>query len=114
MSVNVGDKATDFLLPDQTGKARTVAEFLGSWVLIYFYPKDDTPGCTTEACGLRDAFADSEKAHCQVLGVSADSVARHKKFAEKYHLSFPLLEDENKHLITAFGVWQEKSFSGKK
>lgn len=84
------------------------------WLLLYFYPKDDTPGCTKEACGLRDWFGKYEKAGCRVVGISADSSASHEKFAKRYKLPFMLLSDEEKVAIQAYGVWQQKSFMGKK
>lgn len=86
----------------------------GSWLLLYFYPKDDTPGCTKEACMIRDGFPSFEKLGVAVYGVSVDSVQSHKKFAEKYHLPFPLLSDEKKRAVAAYGVWGEKMFMGRK
>ena len=110
----VGNVAPDFTLPDQTGAPHHLAAYRGQWVLVYFYPKDDTPGCTTEACGLRDRFTEFGKLKAVVLGISADSVASHKKFADKFELPFPLLADEDKRVVQAYGVWGEKSFMGKK
>jgi thioredoxin-dependent peroxiredoxin len=86
-------KATDFSLPDQTGKIHKLSDYKGKWVALYFYPKDDTPGCTKEACGFRDSSLVFKEKGVVVLGVSKDSVASHQKFAEKYHLSFPILSD---------------------
>lgn len=100
----MGNGAIDFSLPDQNGMLHTLSEFRGQWVLLYFYPKDDTPGCTAEACGIRDAFPDFSTLHSTVLGVSPDSVSSHKKFADKYQLSFILLADESKETIRAYGV----------
>jgi len=106
-------KAPDFSLPDQDGIVRTLSSYKGSWVLVYFYPKDDTPGCTKEACGFRDLASEYKKNNIVILGISKDSVASHKKFAEKYHLSFPLLSDETKDIIKAYGAWGEKKFMGR-
>lgn len=106
-------KAPDFSLPDQDGVIRTLSDYKGSWVLIYFYPKDDTPGCTKEACGFRDLAEEYKKNNVVILGISKDSVVSHKKFAEKYHLSFPLLSDETKDVIKSYGAWGEKKFMGR-
>ncbi|OGX39251.1 MAG: thiol peroxidase [Omnitrophica WOR_2 bacterium RIFCSPHIGHO2_02_FULL_68_15] len=114
VELTAGQTAPEFSLPDQTGKVHTLSAYRGQWVLIYFYPKDDTPGCTTEACGLRDRFSAFTKIKAVVLGVSADSVKSHQKFAEKFTLPFPLLADEQKSVVQAYGVWGEKSFMGKK
>ncbi len=114
VELTAGQPAPEFSLPDQTGKVHTLSAYRGRWVLVYFYPKDDTPGCTTEACGLRDRFAKFSKIKTVVLGVSADSVKSHQKFAEKFTLPFPLLADEQKQMVQAYGVWGEKSFMGKK
>ncbi|MEK7530959.1 MAG: thioredoxin-dependent thiol peroxidase [Patescibacteria group bacterium] len=112
--LKVGDNAPDFTLPDQDNTQHTLSALKGSWVLIYFYPKDDTPGCTKEACQLRDTFPSFEKLNAKVFGVSADTVASHKKFATKYHLPFTLLADPEKGMISAYGVWAEKSMMGRK
>lgn len=109
----VGTSAPDFSLPDQDGKIHTLSEYRGRWVLVYFYPKDDTPGCTKEACMIRDAFPRFEGVHADVFGISKDSVASHKAFAEKYQLPFRLLSDENREVIEAYGVWREKKMMGK-
>ena len=98
-------KAPLFSLPDQNGVDHSLASYKGKWVLIYFYPKDDTPGCTNEACAFRDVAADYTKENVVVLGISKDTVASHKKFAEKYHLSFPLLSNEDTSIIKAYGAW---------
>ncbi len=109
-----GDTAPDFTLPDQDGVVHALSSYRGKWVLVYFYPKDDTPGCTKEACVLRDALPRFEGVQASVLGISVDSVASHKKFAEKYGLPFTLLADEDKKVVELYGVWGEKSFMGKK
>ncbi|MFA4872608.1 MAG: thioredoxin-dependent thiol peroxidase [Patescibacteria group bacterium] len=106
--------APDFSLSDQGGHIHALVDYRGKWVLLYFYPKDDTPGCTTEACGMRDHFPDFTKLSATVLGVSVDSVESHLKFADKYHLTFPLLSDENKDVVMRYGVWREKVTMGKK
>ncbi len=109
-----GSKAPDFELMDQNGKVHKLSDYRGKWVVLYFYPKDLTPGCTTEACNFRDEFPKFEAADAVVFGVSRDSVARHEKFATKYELPFPLLSDEEGKLCGDFGVWQEKSMYGRK
>lgn len=108
-----GSRAPDFTLPDQNGTAHSLGDYQGKWVLLYFYPKDDTPGCTIEACTIRDQFKDFKKIDAIVLGVSTDSVASHKKFAMKYELPFTLLADENKEVVGAYGVFGEKKFMGR-
>lgn len=109
----VGTKAPDFTLPDQDRKPHTLSQYKGNWVLIYFYPKDDTPGCTTQACAIRDAEPDFKKLKATVLGISADSVKSHKKFEEKYGLPFTLLADEDKKVVSKYGVWGRKKFMGR-
>jgi peroxiredoxin Q/BCP len=111
--LTLNQKAPNFTLPDQNGKTHTLHEYLGKRVLIYFYPKDDTPGCTTEACNFRDNIQTLSDAGLVVLGVSADSVKSHKKFADKFNLPFPLLSDENKEVCVAYGVWGKKKFMGR-
>lgn len=113
MTLNVGDKAPSFSLPDAEGKTVQLKDFVGKWVLLYFYPKDDTPGCTTEACEFRDKYVDVKNANCAVIGISADSVESHAAFAKKHKLYFPLLADTEKKTIEDFGVWQMKHFMGK-
>ncbi len=108
-----GDSAPDIVLPDQSGNIRSLAELRGQWVLVYFYPRDDTPGCTVEACGLRDAASPYARAGIQVFGISADSPKSHKKFADKFQLPFALLADEEKRVIRAFGSWGKKKFMGR-
>ena len=109
----VGTEAPDFSLQDQDGAERTLSAYRGKWVLLYFYPKDDTPGCTIEACGVRDQFQDFTKIGAVVLGVSTDSAASHKKFAEKFELPFTLLADEHKEVVGRYGVFGEKKFMGR-
>ncbi len=106
-------KASSFSLPDQDGTIHSLSDYKGKWVLMYFYPKDDTPGCTKEACGFRDVSEEYKKKGVQVLGISKDSVASHKKFANKYLLTFPLLSDESTDVIKAYGAWGEKKFMGR-
>ena len=108
-----GLKAPDFSLPDQSGKKRSLKEFKGRWVLLYFYPKDDTPGCTTEACALRDQHQAIKRAGAQVIGISVDDVKSHDRFAKKYELPFLLLADEDKEVVRSYGVWGKKKFMGR-
>lgn len=105
--------APAFCLPDQNNETHCLKDYAGQWVLVYFYPKDDTPGCTKEACMLRDVWGDFATKNAVVLGISADSVKSHKKFEEKYELPFPLLADTDKEVVKAFGVLKEKSMFGK-
>ncbi len=109
-----GDKAPDFALPDQEGDEVSLSGLKGKSVVLYFYPKADTPGCTTQACGVRDHRADYGKADAVVLGVSPDPVKKIAKFDEKYSLGFPLLADEDHSVAEAYGVWVEKSMYGRK
>lgn len=102
--IDVGTKAPDFKLLDQDGKEHSLSYHAGSYVLIYFYPKDDTPGCTTEACGIRDAYMDFERAGIKVFGVSKDSVESHKAFEQKFKLPFTLLSDPKKEVLGAYGA----------
>ena len=113
MFPGIQNKAPEFSLPDQNGQPHTLADFLGRWVVLYFYPKDDTPGCTKEACSFRDGFARFKRAGIVVLGVSADSVREHAKFVEKYELPFLLLADESKIVVEQYGVWAKKKFMGR-
>src|SRR5664279_540761 len=110
----IGDTAPDFTLPDQSGSPVTLSELRGRKVVVYFYPKADTPGCTTQACGVRDHRADYDAAGAVVLGVSPDAPKKIAKFDEKYGLGFPLLGDEDHSVAEAYGVWVEKSMYGKK
>jgi peroxiredoxin Q/BCP len=111
--IEPGQKAPDFELPDQDGCAVGLTDFLGQRVVLFFYPKADTPGCTTQACGVRDHRADYAKAGAVVLGISPDPVAKVKKFHDKQALNFPLLADEGHHVADDYGVWVEKSMYGK-
>lgn len=108
-----GSLAPDFTLQDQDGKEHTLSTYRGRYVLIYFYPKDDTPGCTKQACMLRDALPEFGSLDAVVLGVSPDNVKSHKKFAEKYGLPFILLADEAKEVVNVYGVWGRKKMMGR-
>jgi len=110
----VGAKAPSFAAPDQSGKVVSLAEFTGKTVILYFYPKDDTPGCTVEACSFRDEHSAFKKKGAVVLGVSPDSPKKHTKFIEKFSLPFPLLADEDHKIAEAYSVWVEKSMYGRK
>ena len=112
--LKVGDKAPQFTLPSGDGKNVSLKEFRGKKVVLYFYPKDDTPGCTSEACSFRDNLGRVKRKGAVVLGISADSVDSHKKFIKKYDLPFPLLSDESKEILKAYDVWKQKSFMGRK
>ncbi len=112
--LEVGDKAPAFRTVDQDGKPVTLADFKGQKVVLYFYPKDDTPGCTKEACAFRDGWAKFRRRKIAVLGVSVDDAKSHRKFAEKYSLPFTLLADTDKAIVKAYGVWGEKSMYGRK
>lgn len=103
----------DIAVNDESGQPVSLRSFLGKYVVLYFYPKDNTPGCTTEACNFRDANAEFVKQGAAVIGISKDSPASHQKFKEKYHLNFPLWSDPGQRLIEAFGVWQQKKMMGK-
>ena len=110
----VGDVAPDFRLPSTRGKEITLKEFKGKDVILYFYPKDDTPGCTAEACSFRDHESDLSKEHAVVLGVSTDSLESHEKFQDKHHLNFPLLSDTTSDVAKMYGVWKEKNMYGRR
>lgn len=112
--IESGQPAPDFTLPDQRGQEVTLSQLQGAPVVLYFYPKDDTPGCTKEACAFRDARADYEAAGAHVIGVSPDDSTSHLKFAEKYDLPFTLVADVDRQVCEAYGVWQEKNNYGKK
>jgi peroxiredoxin Q/BCP len=112
MRITVGKPAPDFALPDQDGKKRSLSDYRGRWVLLYFYPKDDTPGCTIEACTIRDRFADFGRHNAVVLGVSADSAESHAKFAGRHRLPFTLLADTDKNVVVTYDAWGTKKFMG--
>ena len=112
-TLEVGDKAPDFRTVDQDGKPVALSDFRGKKLVLYFYPKDDTPGCTKEACAFRDDFSAFRKRNVEVLGVSTDTEKSHKKFAEKFQLPFRLLVDEEKKIVKDYGVWDKKSLYGR-
>jgi peroxiredoxin Q/BCP len=109
-----GDKAPDFTAKDQNGKVVSLSDFKGKNVILYFYPKDDTPGCTAEACSFRDNYQSMLSKGFQVIGVSTDDEKSHKKFETKYNLPFPLIADRDKSIVEAYGVWGEKNMFGRK
>ena len=113
MPIQKGLPAPEFSLNDDEGRTRVLSEFIGTKVVLYFYPKDDTPGCTTEACNFRDDYSAYVDAGITILGISPDSVESHQKFREKYRLPFSLLADEDHKVAEAFGVWGKKKFMGK-
>lgn len=110
----INQKAPNFTLLDQENNEHSLNQYKGQKVLLYFYPKDNTPGCTTEACSFRDRLNELKKYNVQVLGISCDDVKSHKKFAEKFQLNFPLLADTEKVVVKQYGVWEQKSMFGKK
>ena len=112
--LSLNTKAPAFRLPDQKEQFHQLKEEKGKWVVLYFYPKDDTPGCTKEACAIAEVYDEFEKLGVTVFGVSKDSPASHRKFAEKYNLPFTLLADPSAEVIQKYGAWQEKSMYGKK
>lgn len=111
--LKAGDKAPDFKAKDQNGDLISLKDFKGKKLVLYFYPKDDTPSCTNEACNLRDNFTELKKKGYAVIGVSADEEKKHKKFIAKYNLPFPLIADTDKKVIEAYDVWGEKKFMGR-
>ena len=111
--LKIGDHAPNFSGIDQNDKITTLLDFKGKKLAIYFYPKDNTPGCTVQACNLRDNYEGLKKAGIQILGISADSIVSHQKFADKFSLPFPLIADEDRTIIDLFGVWGPKKFMGK-
>ena len=111
--LETGTKAPDFALPDQNGVIHKLSDYAGKKVILYFYPKDNTPGCTKQACGFSERYPQFREKGAIVLGVSKDSVASHKKFEEKYGLAFPLLSDPERKVIEAYDVWKEKKLYGK-
>ena len=113
MPISAGIPAPDFALSDETGVQRKLSDYRGKPVILYFYPKDDTPGCTTEACNFRDDYSAYEKAGVDILGVSPDDVKSHAKFKKKFQLQFPLLADEGHKVCDLYGVWGPKKFMGK-
>jgi thioredoxin-dependent peroxiredoxin len=114
LKLKEGDKAPDFSATTNTGEQLSLRDLNGKPVVLYFYPKDDTPGCTKQACGIRDSYEGFRKAGAVVLGVSPDPVKSHVKFIKKFELPFTLLADEDKAIANAYGVWGEKSFMGRK
>lgn len=114
LKLKPGDKAPDFTATSQDGDQVSLSDFRGKPVVLYFYPRDDTPGCTKEACAFRDEFAQFRKLGAVVLGVSTDSAESHSKFAKKFKLPFTLLVDEDKQIVQAYGAWGQKSFMGRK
>ncbi|MCL4338563.1 thioredoxin-dependent thiol peroxidase [Patescibacteria group bacterium] len=113
MKLKVDQKAPDFNLSDRDGEIHKLSDYKGEWLLIYFYPKDDTPGCTIEACELRDNLPEFNKLGVRVIGISTDSVASHAKFSEKYKLPFTLLSDSEKKTVRDYDVWGPKKFMGR-
>ena len=111
--LNIGDRAPNFTLNDKDGKPVFLSDFLGKKVVLYFYPKDNTPGCTKQACAFAGLYREFQNRGIEVIGISKDSVASHVKFAEKYNLPFVLLADPELEAINAYGVWQEKKMCGK-
>ncbi|MFD2573056.1 thioredoxin-dependent thiol peroxidase [Spirosoma soli] len=114
MKLSIGDPAPDFTSTDQNGQPIKLSDYRGKKVVLYFYPKDDTPGCTAQACSLRDNYADLRAAGYEVLGVSVDNQTAHQKFIGKYDLPFTLVADTNNQVVEAYGVWQEKAMYGRK
>ena len=113
MALQTGDKIPEILGTDQNGNSLKASDFAGKKLALYFYPKDNTPGCTAQACSLRDGYSDLEKAGYAIVGVSVDDEASHQKFIDKFDLPFPLIADVDKKLVEQFGVWQEKKNYGK-
>ena len=111
--LNINTKAPEFSLQDQNGETHSLSQYKGKWVILYFYPKDDTPGCTKEACNFRDNMPVFEKNKLQIVGISTDPIKRHATFAKKYSLSFPILADVDKKVVNAYGVWVKKKFLGR-
>ena len=113
MDLKEGGKAPDFKLPDQNGDVHELKDYKGKWVVVYFYPKDNTPGCTKEACNFRDNIKPIEKLNAEVIGVSTDTVKKHSNFVAKYDLPFTLLADEEQKMVNDYGVWGLKKFMGR-
>ena len=114
MKLNIGDHAPDFAVPDQDGLVHKLSDYAGRKLVIYFYPKDNTPGCTAQACNLRDNYYELRQKGYEVIGVSVDSEKSHLKFIQKFELPFTLLADTDKKMVEDYGVWQEKSMYGRK
>lgn len=114
MALNIGDKAPEFEGKDQNGSTVKLSDYKGKKVILYFYPKDNTPGCTTQACNLRDNYADLKQASYEIIGISTDSEKSHQNFISKYELPFILIADTDKQIVEQYGVWQEKSMYGRK
>jgi len=112
-SLEIGDQVPHFSVVDDRGETQSLSDYAGKKLVVFFYPKANTPGCTAEACDLRDHYTELKKAGYAILGVSADSVNKQRKFSEKFDFPFPLLADEEKEVINAFGVWGPKKFMGK-
>lgn len=113
MKLEVGHKAPDFQLPDSQGDVRKLSDYAGQTIVLYFYPKDDTPGCTKEACSFRDSYQDFKAAGVEVVGISPDNVKSHSKFTQKYELPFTLLSDSDHQVCEAYGVWGLKKYMGR-
>lgn len=113
MTLKKGDKAPELGVADQSGRIHQLADYAGSKLVLYFYPKDDTPGCTKEACSIRDGYTELQKNNFAILGVSADPATKHQKFIDKYSLPFPLLADVDMKVIKAYGAFGRKKFMGK-
>ena len=111
--VKQGLKAPEFTLLDQYGKKHSLSDYLGKWIILYFYPKDMTPGCTVEACNFRDEFSEFRKLDITILGISKDGVNEHKKFSKKYNLPFKLLSDKETDVCEQYGTWQKKNMYGR-
>ncbi len=114
MTLKIGDKAPDFMAVDQSNKTHKLSDLKGKMTLIYFYPKDETPGCTIQACSVRDSFEDLQARGINIIGVSKDSIKSHQKFAQHHKLPFPVLADTDHKMIEAYGAWSQKSMFGKK
>ncbi len=112
--VTLNSPAPDFQLPDQDGKMHSLTEYKGKWLIVYFYPRDNTPGCTAEACSFRDTSEVFKEKGVEIVGISKDSVRKHKNFAKKFNLNFPLLSDESTETIKAFGAWGPRLFWGRR
>lgn len=110
--LQIGDEAPDFALPDKDGRVWRLSEQQGKWAVVYFYPKDDTPGCTVEACSFRDALPEFETRDAQVFGISTDDVESHEAFSQKFSLNFPLLADPERKTVEAYGAYGEKVMAG--